>query len=304
LAEKVTGPLGPRRRIASTLRRLRERSHKTLDEVAHELLISTSKLSRLENAQGKPQARDIRDLTRYYGIEGTALAGKLQRWMADAQRIGWWAEFDDAMLGGMTEHLAYEAEATVERAYTLPFVPALLQTSDYAEAIFRNMEHRPEDEILQLVTDFRVRRQEVLSHRDGLDPLKLVAVTHESTLRQAVGSPKTLHAQLDALIERSWAPNISLHVLPYAAGPVFTMTCMYAYFEYQHTDDLEQDVAQGDLEQDIVHIETHAGFISIDDPGRLAEYRRWHDALLEASLSKHDSRIFIRSIRDGMRNDI
>jgi hypothetical protein len=119
-------------------------------------------------------------------------------------------------------------------------------------------------------------------------------VTHESTLRQAVGSPEILRDQLDELVERSKAPNVSLHVLPFAASPVFTMTCMYAYFEYQ-------DVA--DLEQDVVHIETHAGFFSIENPGKVAEYRKWHDALVRASLSEDDSRTRIRRIRDEMRNE-
>ena len=62
-------------------------------------MISTSKLSRLENAQGKPPPRDIRDLIRYYGIEGTPLAGKLQRWVAAAQRPEWWTDYDDAVVG-------------------------------------------------------------------------------------------------------------------------------------------------------------------------------------------------------------
>ena len=39
---------------------------RTLDEVAAETLISTSKLSRLENGQGVPQPRDIRDLINFY----------------------------------------------------------------------------------------------------------------------------------------------------------------------------------------------------------------------------------------------
>jgi transcriptional regulator with XRE-family HTH domain len=286
---RVTGPLGPRRGIAAALKQLREDSGKNLNDVARDLMISTSKLSRLENAQGRLLPRDIRDLIRYYGMEGTDLASNLWRWVDEAERPGWWVEFD-AVTGGLDAHLAYEATATVERAYTLPFVPALLQTTAYAEAVFRDMERRSEDEIRQLVMDVRIRRQEALNHRKGLDPLRLVAVTHESTLRQAVGSPQVLRDQLDALIERSKIPNVSLHVLPFTAKPVFTMTCMYAYFEYQ-----------GPLEQDVVDIETHAGFITIDDPGKVAEYRTAHDALVSASLSEDDTRAFIRSIRDDIR---
>jgi hypothetical protein len=151
----------------------------------------------------------------------------------------------------------------VERTYTIPFVPVLLQTADYARAIFRDMEHRSEDKIGQLLEVWQ--RQEVLNSREGgLDPLQLVAVTHETSLRQVVGSPRTLRDQLEVLAKRSTAPNVSLRVLPFGAKPVLTMTCMYAYFEYKNTE----------LERDVVHIETHAGYWSISDPDKVEAYRK------------------------------
>jgi transcriptional regulator with XRE-family HTH domain len=300
----VTGPIGPRRNIGATLKQLREESGKLLSDVAGDLLISTSKLSRLENAQGKPQLRDIRDLIAYYHIEGTQQAARLRRWVAAAQHPGWWTAYDDDVVGGLDAHLAYEADATVERVYNLPFLPALLHTAEYARALIKNIEPRSadwarasfedtepsSDDKVQELVDLRMQRQQVLSHRDGLDPLQLVAVVHESALRQSVGSPQVLRDQLSALVKRSAAPNVSLHVLPFSAIPVFTMTCAYAYFEYQ--DD-------GDLEQDVVHLETPAGFWSLENTRKVADYRKWHDALISASLSEGDSREFIRSIRDG-----
>jgi transcriptional regulator with XRE-family HTH domain len=293
LPDKVTGPLSPRRNIAAALRQLREESGKNLSDVAEDLMISTSKLSRLENAQGRPQPRDIRDLVRYYGIEDVPLGASLRRWVTAAQRQGWWTDFDDEVLGsvlggfGLDAHLSYEGDATVARIYTLPFLPALLQTDDYATAIFRDMEGRSQDEIDQLL-EVRARRKQALSYREGLDPLRLVAVTHESALRQTVGSLQIMRDQLDALIEDSKAPNVSLHVLRFSAPSVFTMTCMYAYFEYEGLG----------MEQDVVHIETHAGYWSIEDPGKVAEYRKAHDALVKASLSEDDSTTLIRAIRD------
>jgi transcriptional regulator with XRE-family HTH domain len=293
LPDKVTGLLGPRRNIAAALRQLREESGKNLSEVAQDLMISTSKLSRLENAQGRPQPRDIRDLVRYYGIEGAPLGRRLRQWADTAQRRGWWNDLDDEVLGsvlggfGLDAHISYEADATVARIYTLPFLPALLQTENYATAIFRDMEDRSQDEIDQLL-ELRARRKQALSYREGLDPLRLVAVTHESALRQAVGSAQIMRDQLDDLIEDSKAPNVSLHVLPFSARPVFTMTCMYAYFEYEGVG----------TEQDVVHIETHAGYWSIEDPDKVARYRKAHDALVKASLTEAGSRELIRSIRD------
>jgi hypothetical protein len=192
--------------------------------------------------------------------------------------------------GGRNIHLAYEADAAVERVYTLPFVPALLQTDAYAEAVYRNMKRRPADQIGPLM-DIRRKRQEALKRREGLDPLKLIAVTHECTLRQTVGSPEILRNQLDELLVRSDEENVSLYVFPFSAKPVFTMTCMYAYFEYQDPKDLEQD---------LVHIETQAGFWTIDNPVRVAEYKKAHENLVASSLSENKSRALIRGIRDNM----
>jgi transcriptional regulator with XRE-family HTH domain len=301
---RVTGPIGPRRNIALTLKRLREKNGKLLTDVADDLLISTSKLSRLENAQGKPQLRDIRDLIRYYGIEGTPQAEQLRRWVAAAERPGWWTEYDDDVLGDVDEHLAYEAEAAVLRVYTLPFLPALLHTEEYARALIQNIEPHSADyarasfedtedssaENVEDLVKLRMERQKVLtSRREGLDPLKLVAVTHQSALLQAVGSPEILRDQLDALVERSKESNVSLRVLPFSASPVFTMTCMYAYFEYQDTLGLARDVVQ---------LETPMGFHRIDNRQRVADYRKWHGSLVEASLTEDESRDLIRSIRD------
>ena len=292
--DKVTGPLGPRRAIASALRQLREDRGKHLSDVAQdlrELRISTSKLSRLENAQGKPRPGDIRDLIRYYGIEGTPQAEQLEGWVKAAQRPGWWTDYSDEVVGPLDAHLAYEVDAVVARVYTIPFVPALLQTLDYARAVFRDMEHRSDREIRQLL-EIRLRRQEALRRRGGLKPLKLVAVAHETALRQVVGSPSIMREQLDYLLEGSAAPNVDLRVLPFTAKPTFSMTCMYAYFEYDDAG-----------ESDIVHIETHAGFFSVENTEQVKKYRAAHHALMGASLSEKDSRKLISSARDEISDD-
>ena len=287
----VSGPLGPRRKIATTLSNWRRESGQSLAEVQDVTLISTSKLSRLENAEGKPQLRDVRDLIRHYGKAGTPEAGQLERWVRAAQVPGWWTDFsDDVLKNRLDTHLAYEADAAVLRAYTLPFVPALLQVDAYTEAVYRDMERRPEDQIGQLM-EIRRGRKEALKQREGLDPLKLVAVTHECTLRQSVGSPEIMRDQLDELLARSYDDNISLYVFPFSAKPTFTMTCMWGYFEYQDPEDLERDLVQ---------IETPAGFWTIEDPGQVAGYRKAHDSLIDSSLDEDDSRGLIRGILDSL----
>jgi len=287
---QASGPLGARRRIGTTIKRWREQSGKSLADVSAETLISTSKLSRLENADGKPRLRDVRDLVRFFGKEGTPTAAQLERWVTDAEATGWWTDFSDDVLVDrlrLDTHLAYEAEATVARVYTLPFLPVLLQTDAYAESVYREMERRPEEQIPKLM-EIRRKRKEALTKREGLKPLQLVAVTHECALRQLVGSPEIMRDQLSNLLDRSHDSNVSLHVFPFSAKPVFTMTCMYAYFEYQDPQDLEQDLVQ---------IETQAGFLTIDNPAGVADYKKAHESLVAAALDENESRVLIESIR-------
>ncbi|HET9138872.1 helix-turn-helix transcriptional regulator [Actinophytocola sp.] len=281
-------PILPRRRLALELRRLRDEAGLTLEDVATDLLISTSKLSRLENGQGSPQARDVRDLIRHYGVENTQLATRLMRWVSSSRRQGWWADYADSMQRGLDGYVAYESEAAVARVYTIPVLPVLLQTGDYALAQYQSMEPwRSPDELDQLVR-LRLRRQDALTAREGMAPLRLIAITHECALRQWVGSAQTMRAALDHLVERSTEPNIELRVLPFTAPPLFTSTCMYAYFEFSDA-----------LDRDVVNIETHAGFRHIETPEIVHQYRRHYDDLRNAALSPENSRALIREIQSG-----
>jgi len=281
------GPIVPRRRIADTLKSLRDESGRTLEDVAETLLISTSKLSRLENAQGSPQARDVRDLIRFYGIEDTQLADRLMRWVKASGRKAWWTDYSQATATpGLDAHLAYESEATVARLYTIPLLPVLLQTPDYARAQYSAHEPWWSAEEVDRLVELRERRKHVLAERDGMAPLKLVAVTHESAVRQFVGSREIMRTQLDHLVERSTAPNIELRVFPLAHPPLFSMSCMYAYFEFED-----------ELDRDIVNIETHAGFRHIETAETVGYYRGYHDKLVAASPEPGESRALIRKIQ-------
>jgi hypothetical protein len=115
-------------------------------------------------------------------------------------------------------------------------------------------------------------------------------VTYESTLYQQVGSPGIMQEQLGRLAEHAAAPNVSLHVLPFTARPTFSMTCMYAHFEYRDAG-----------ESDIVSVETHAGYYSVEESEEVARYRSAHDALVRASLSEESSLELILRARDSSR---
>lgn len=286
----VSGPIVPRRRLATELRQLRSEAGRSLEQVADDLMISTSKLSRLENAQGSPQARDVRDLIRHYGIEDTPLADKLMRWARAARRQGWWTDYQFESVGfaaTIDAHVAYESEASVARVYTIPFIPALLQTSQYAEALYRSLEPwRNDDDITQLV-QLRMRRQSVLEGSPA--QLRLIAVAHECSIRQAVGSTSVMKEQLLALLEHSERPNVELFILPFSAPPTFASTAMWAHFEFGDSFD-----------RDVVDVETHAGIRYIETTEQVAQYRRHYDELVRRSLSKSASKQLLRKAIEGL----
>lgn len=285
----IQGPVLPRKRIAAELKRLREEAGLTLEQVAEELLISTSKLSRLENAQGSPQARDVRDLINFYRIDGTDLATKLTRWVRAAHRQGWWHDYSDAITGDLDTHIAYESEAAIARVYAIPVLPALLQTADYARAYYAHNEPWRTTSELDALVELRLRRQSSLGERPEQPPLKLIAVAYESGLHQLVGSPEIMRAQLDHLVERSTAPNVDLRILPFDGPMPFTSTCMYAYFEFNDS-----------LDRDVVTVETHAGFRYIETTSRVAAYRRHYEQLVDTALPPDESRALIRTIQDRL----
>jgi transcriptional regulator with XRE-family HTH domain len=118
----------PRRRLGAELKRLR--GDRTLDEVAAETLISTSKLSRLENGQGVPQPRDIRDLINFYGAE-RGVADRIRRYMNDGRRQAWWREYSDVLSDSLDVFIDYESGASLIRI----FMPMVLPSSPADEGL-------------------------------------------------------------------------------------------------------------------------------------------------------------------------
>lgn len=302
-----SGPIVPRRRIAFELRRLREERGLTLDQVAGSVLISTSKLSRLENAQGSPQLRDVRDLIREYGIGDTPLAAELTQWTHQARQTAWWVDQTHSVASrppGFDNYVSFESEAERAWAYTIPHIPVLLQTEAYAREWYGATEE-PDETTLRDLVRLRMRRQDVLTNRPPR-PLQLVAVTHEATLRQLVGSRQIMKEQLDSLLAEA-RDNVDLRVFPFDAAPTYTVSCPFAIFEF--ADGSAGEAGAGDPPLGMpepaesgrftVSIETHAGFRHIETPETVATYRERFGTLLRRSLDRDASRKLIEQIAES-----
>lgn len=275
------GPLLHRRRLGVELRRLR--GERTLEEVATATLISTSKLSRLENGQGIPQPRDIRDLVAYYDL-GAAAADRLRRWASAGRSQAWWRDYTAVLPANLDTYLDYESGASTIRIYGSAVVPPLLQTAAYATVLERGSLPVKSDEAVRRLVEIRERRQALLVESESAP--RLIVVLDEAVLRRPIGTPDDVRAQLDHLHAMSRQKNISLTVVPFAAGVHAGLPGPFTILQYAD-----------DIDRDIVAIESHTSERFLEQQSNVLEYLRIFDAISHRALDHDESRALIAEIR-------
>ncbi|MEZ0069112.1 transcriptional regulator with XRE-family HTH domain [Streptacidiphilus sp. MAP12-20] len=225
-------PTVRRRRLGAELRRLREQKGLTAEEVAQQLLVSQSKISRLENGRRSISQRDVRDLCEVYGVSDSAMIDGLMTMARESRQRGWWHAFGDVPY---SVYIGLEAEAVGIRTYESLFIPGLLQTREYAHAVVTGIQPEAQPAQIDKRTDVRMVRQDLL--RNGEEPLRLWAVVDEAALHRVVGSPETMRAQLESLIETSLLPHVTVQVLPFSVGAHPGMTSNFSILEYRDASD-------------------------------------------------------------------
>lgn len=130
-----------------------------------------------------------------------------------------WDQFEDGM--SYQVHPVWfqdwsEKEAVAKRLrwYEPNLVPGLLQTEEYARAVFRTRFGISEEEIEAQVAA-RLKRQEVL-RREVPPPLWMII--DEWVLRRPVGGPPVMLEQVNRLIEVAGQPNVVIEVIRSSAG--------------------------------------------------------------------------------------
>jgi hypothetical protein len=96
------------------------------------------------------------------------------------------------------------------------YVPGLLQTSDYARAVFEGSLRRRSSRILERDVTVRMIRQERLTSVER--PLELFAVIEETVLHRPVGGVAVMRAQLAHLVEAAALDTVTVQVLPTDVG--------------------------------------------------------------------------------------
>ena len=205
-----SNPTVRRRELGVLLRSLRTEKGWTVDHVADQLRVSSSKVSRLENGLRGVNPADISNLCDLYGVDGEQRQRLTELARASKQRARW------RPLGlPYSTYVGLEAEATSISDYGLGIMPGLLQTPDYARAQVRAAVPKWVPEVVRQRVEGRMARQQLLFSEH---PPQFEAVVDESVLYRVVGSPTIMRAQLQRLLELADLPSVTLRVIPYDAG--------------------------------------------------------------------------------------
>jgi len=267
---EVRSPTLRRRELGARLRTLRLDRGMTVEQVADRLLCSPSKVSRMETGQRGATLRDVRDLCELYGVTDKVQVGQMMDLVREGKQQGWWQShnLDFAMYVGL------EQAATTLSYYQSTTVPGLLQTVEYARAMYEASlpaEFTPE-RAGELI-DVRLRRQQVLSRQP---PLQLRAVLDEAVLRRVVGGPAVMGAQLRHLKDVATTSNVTLQVIPYGAGAHPAMDNMFTILEFSEVSP-------------VVYVEGLMGWLYIEREHEVARYKEVLEYLLSYALNPHDT---------------
>jgi transcriptional regulator with XRE-family HTH domain len=275
---QVTGsPTVRRRELGASLKKLRDAKGLTAEQVAKRLLMSPSKISRLETGQRGASGRDIRDLCDLYEVDDEQRQHLLELASEGKQRA-WW----QPLALPYSTYVGLEAEAASISDYGLGIMPGLLQTADYARAVVLAAVPKWVPEVVEQRVQGRMTRQQLL-HSDHAPHFE--AVVDESVLHRVVGSPAIMQAQLERLLELSDLPNITLRVIPYEAGALPAGNNKFIILGF----------AQPAV-PDVVFIEGLTGDLYLEDPRDVEIYNTTFRTLVRLAASPDVTRDIIAAV--------
>ncbi len=189
-----------------------------------------------------------------------------QRW--DGGYPSWFGEWVEA-----------ERRAAVLCYWEPLLVPGIVQTADYARALFEAW-RQAEDQLDQMVS-VRMDRQSIF---DLPDPPSLWVIVDEGVLHRRIGSAKIMYDQLTHLAEMADRPNVTVQVVPAEAGAHVGLQGAFAIASVDGVD--------------TVYLEGPNQGQTIQTPAVVATVSAYFDTLRAEALPRATSRDLIKRVAE------
>ncbi|MFB8443143.1 helix-turn-helix domain-containing protein [Streptomyces niveus] len=261
-----------RQMLAKELARLREESGKSLATLGEETTYDRAYLHKLETGARVGSPGVIAALSTAYGT-------------GDRLTMLWQLAREDAFADKYKRFMELEAKATVRYEYAVGTIPGLLQTEGYAREVLQAARPRDDNDLAEQVAA-RLGRQGLLW---GDDPPYFRAVLDESVLRRGAHDPKEWATQLEHLVAVSELPNVTIQVLPFAAGlhGLVGTSLTILWLPDGSAVAYTEDARSGELFESAADVE---------------ELRLSYDLLRDLALSPRESVAFIKRLMEDGRS--
>jgi transcriptional regulator with XRE-family HTH domain len=271
------------RRLAAELRMVRATTQLHGKDVAARLGWSPSKVSRIETGRIGISLDDLERLIRLYDVPDDQ--ARMMRRLAPAARPkGWWDAYADTLSAGYSSLIRLESGSRALQCYCALVPHALLQTPDFARNVIESTWQRPSPTEVDRRVQVCRRRQHVLDGAGRTEALQLAAVIDEAVLRRMVltpdgnPDPALVRGQLDWLVTVAARPNVTIQVLPFAAGLPPVTAGSFSILESAATE-----------APDVVYLENKTRISFIDAEAEVYRYTRDFELLATMALSPEDS---------------
>jgi transcriptional regulator with XRE-family HTH domain len=279
-----TSPTVRQRELGKRLRDLRARHSLTVEEVAAKLLCSATKISRLETGARRPSLRDVRDLCALYDVDESTSAD-LMSLASRAREQGWWTQYEDLDLDPL---IGLEQAAAAITCYSMYYLPALLQTEDYARAIIKIIAPNIDPAIHEQRVEARLRRQQLLE-KDGRPRYRILL--DEAAVRRHVGGAEVMVAQLDRILGAVQQNKATVQVIPFDFGAHAAADSYFVLLEFE-----DQYLSP------VVYLENLTGNQYLERKMEIARYREAVELLRDSALSPRDSVSLITDYKEKYAN--
>lgn len=283
------GPVVLSALLRNELVRLRREGDLTQEQVAAELEWSPSKLIRVEGGRNSITKVDLDALLTRYGVTSESRRDQLQALNRGAKEPAWWDKYRADVSPTYLNFVGLEAGAAFIRQFESVFLPGLLQTPEYAEAVTVNSVDavRVAD-----IVGLRLRRQSELAKREPRP--RQYYVLDEAAIRRHVGiskNPEIMPHQLRHIAGVAEQDDlVTVRVIPFEAGAHRGLYGPFTLLDFDGglPDVLYIDAGRGEFASMVVGAE------------QTAEYRADFETLLEDALTADKSVDFLRSIAEEM----
>lgn len=204
-------PTFRQRRLARTLRELRNAAGLTHADAAKVLGSAESKVGRIENSQSGIRLPDLRALMDAYNVTDPTERAAIEKLSREARQKGWWSRYVNVVDPAYAAYAAVEWDASELYNVETNLVPGLLQVPEYTKALIQLQVSEATGDHVEAQVDVRRERKAILTREN---PLQLWVIVAENVLYHQVGSRDVMKAQLESLLADSRKQNIELQILP------------------------------------------------------------------------------------------